>query len=131
MLYRVLETLYLMKSGRRIPAGTISNLAGVKSIEALLAKNRIAEVHPPPLEIIPGFEGREGSVIEMLEDPNTPDEDRETLIRYIETPEPSLLEEDLASISGGAYGTVIPIADRLAFDADVDLEADDDNEPVG
>lgn len=88
MIYRVLESLKLWKSGRRIPAGTVGSLRGVSrdAIQDLLRLNRIAEVHPPPLEIIPGFEGQDGTVAERIEDPATSDEDRAKLMKYIATP---------------------------------------------
>lgn len=60
MLYRVLESLRRLKSGERIPAGTISSLKGVSatSIKLLLAKKRIAKVKAPPLSILPGWKER-------------------------------------------------------------------------
>lgn len=58
MLYRVLESLRFLKSNKQIEAGTIDKLEGLsaKTIAALLVKNRIAEVIPPPLAVLPGWE---------------------------------------------------------------------------
>ena len=57
MLYRVIETV-TMDKGPRFVMGSISTLKGVSSgtIRALIKKQRIAEVQPPPLKILPGWE---------------------------------------------------------------------------
>ena len=60
-LYRVLERL-VWDSGRRLPMGAIDSLKKVPPnvIAMLLKKNRITEVHPPPLAILPGWKKRAG-----------------------------------------------------------------------
>ena len=59
MLYRILESLRLMRSNKRIEAGTIDKLEGLspETIAMLLKKGRIAEVIAPPLAVLPDFEG--------------------------------------------------------------------------
>jgi hypothetical protein len=58
MQYRVLESLRYYETNRRLEAGTISDLKKLspETIALLLAKQRIAEVHPPPLVVLPGWE---------------------------------------------------------------------------
>lgn len=59
MLYRIVETTK-MDNGQRFVMGSITTLKGVSSgtIRALIKKQRIAEVQPPPLKILPGWKER-------------------------------------------------------------------------
>lgn len=59
MLYRIVETTK-MDNGQRFVMGSVSTLKGVSSgtIRALIKRQRIAEVQPPPLKILPGWEER-------------------------------------------------------------------------
>lgn len=93
MLYRVLESLRYLKSSERIPAGAIRSLKRVSpaTIEMLLKKKRIVEVHAPPLAIIPGFEERaevyaeQGiqDVNDLVEAEEVPEEDIEEAMRWV------------------------------------------------
>lgn len=59
-MYRVLDDITIMGSGKRIPKGTVSALDEIteESLRILLAKGVIAKIAPPPLEVLPGWEHR-------------------------------------------------------------------------
>lgn len=59
-MYRVLDTITIVHSGKEIPTGTVGRLEELseRSRAALLAVGVIAPVAMPPLAILPGWEFR-------------------------------------------------------------------------
>ena len=57
-MYRVISPVTVLKTGRNIPAGTLSTLEDISDhgCAVLLHKGIIAEVEGPPLAVLPGWE---------------------------------------------------------------------------
>lgn len=119
MNYRILESLRFTGSSKRLEAGTINDLKKLspKTLELLIAKGRIAEVHPPPLVVLPGWEEKAKVYaeqgIEDVNDMSGEEDDFDEALKW------STVEHDSPEVTEGFMGSAF-VYEMESEDGDVE-----------